>query len=419
MPNNKGMKTPSKVVLDKIKVNLNEEDSMYLQLERPVVRGELLDTIQILGTFPNVIPKAKRFRKSTGKTNLKLAIKEAKEIAKREYKYRLSYGQSSKNLSNQKLIEEYVEFITKQTEKGMVMTRTSWNADNLKKHKGNAINHILPNLPNKNLALLNRLDIQNLVATLKQTHSDKTIANVRTTFNQIWDYAESIGLVQGNPPRFPTLTTKRFNDEIGYGFATSEQIIQALKDIDSELKRETLTKAQKHKLFVYKRWLVFLTDCGFRPFYKPGADDRLPLVIEKKTNRAIFFKRYEKKITYIARGGSASLNAVNELEQYYNDMGIKNEELIVNLDGKPFTKKAWELLYSYVQEVTGWKDMSDKHGRPLVPYSIRHHHITYALDNREDIHKLAKRCGTSVQEIMRTYYEHDFFNTEKTDSILE
>lgn len=419
MPNNKGMKTPSKVVLDKIKINLNEDDSMYLQFERPIVRGELIDNIQVLGTFPNVEAKVNRFRKSTGKTNLKLAIKEAKELAKREYKYRLSYGQASKNLSNQKLIEEYVAFITRQTEKEMMMNRNPWNADNLKKHKGNALNHILPHLPNKNLSLLNRLDIQNLVATLKKTKSVKTIANVRTTFNQIWDYADSIGLVQGNPPKFPTLSTKKHNDEEGYGFATSEQVLQALKDIESELKRETLTKAQKHKLFVYKRWLVFLTDCGFRPFYKPGAKDRLPLTVEKKTNRAIFFKRYEKKISYIARGGTASLNAVNELEEYYNDMGIKNEELIVNLDGKPFTKKAWELLGSHVQEVTGWNEMSDRHGRPLVPYSIRHHHITYALDNREDIHKLAKRCGTSVEMIMKVYYEHDFFNTEKTDSILE
>ena len=54
MPNDKGMNTPSKVVLDKIKINLNEEDKMYLQFERPVVRGELLDTIHVLGTFPNI-----------------------------------------------------------------------------------------------------------------------------------------------------------------------------------------------------------------------------------------------------------------------------------------------------------------------------------------------------------------------------
>ncbi|MDA0843722.1 MAG: hypothetical protein O3C07_03255 [Bacteroidetes bacterium] len=146
MADNKRHSTPSKVVLDEIKINLNEEDSMNVRFVRNVKRGVLLDNISVEGTFPNVEAKVNRLRKSTGMTNLKLAIKEAKQLAKTEYKYRLSYGHTSKNLSNQKLIEEYVAFITRQTEKGMMMNRNPWNADNLKKHKGNAINHILPHL---------------------------------------------------------------------------------------------------------------------------------------------------------------------------------------------------------------------------------------------------------------------------------
>ena len=152
VPDNKRKNTPSRVELDKIKINLNEEDSMTVRLMRVIKRDVLSDNITVEGTFPNLPPKSKRFRKSTGMTNLKLATKKAKELAKAEYKYRLSYGTPSKSLSNHKLITEFVQYITKQTEKKMPMNRGVWNADNLKKHSGNALNLILPNHEHPNKA---------------------------------------------------------------------------------------------------------------------------------------------------------------------------------------------------------------------------------------------------------------------------
>lgn len=149
---NKRKNTPSRVELDKIKINLNEEDSMTVRLVRVIKRDVLSDNITVEGTFPNLPPKSKRFRKSTGMTNLKLATKKAKELAKQEYKYRLSYGTPSKSLNNHKLITAFVQYITKQTEKKMPMNRGVWNADNLKKHSGNALNLILPNHEHPNKA---------------------------------------------------------------------------------------------------------------------------------------------------------------------------------------------------------------------------------------------------------------------------
>ena len=415
---NKRKNTPSRVELDKIKINLNEEDSMTVRLVRVIKRDVLSDNITVEGTFPNLPPKSKRFRKSTGMTNLKLATKKAKELAKAEYKYRLSYGTPSKSLSNHKLITEFVQYITKQTEKKMPMNRGVWNADNLKKHSGNALNLILPNLPPKPFSLLNGLDIRNLVAELKKVKSDKTIANVKTTFNYIWEYAENIGVVKSNPPKFPTLQTKKHSDDDGFGHATPQEVLQALDSIDNELQRNSLTDYQRHKLFVFRRWWVFLVDCGFRPYYQPEQSNRLPLVVDKVIKDAIFFKRFEKTISYIAQGGKASIKAVEELETYYKEKGIQNKELIVHLDGEPFTKKAWESLVRDVMDIIEWKGKTDKHGRPLVSYSVRHQHITTALENEENIIQIAKRCGTSVAEIMRVYYEHDFFRLKKSDSIL-
>jgi hypothetical protein len=78
---NKRNITPSRVELDQIKINLNEEDSMKVRLVRILKRDVLSDIITVEGTFPNLPPKSKRFRKSTGMTNLKLASKKAKELA--------------------------------------------------------------------------------------------------------------------------------------------------------------------------------------------------------------------------------------------------------------------------------------------------------------------------------------------------
>ena len=61
-----------------------------------------------------------------------------------------------------------------------------------------------------------------------------------------------------------------------------------------------------------------------------------------------------------------------------------------------------------------WSGKKDKDGKSYVAYSLRHCHITHAINHGEDILKLAKRCGTSVDMIEQTYYEHDFFKNYET-----
>ena len=62
--------------------------------------------------------------------------------------------------------------------------------------------------------------------------------------------------------------------------------------------------------------------------------------------------------------------------------------------------------YRDIKKIIGWDKMKDEHGRPLQSYSIRHMHITESLKRGERKIDIAKRCGTSVEQIENTYYEY-------------
>ena len=79
---------------------------------------------------------------------------------------------------------------------------------------------------------------------------------------------------------------------------------------------------------------------------------------------------------------------------------------MVGLNGKTLTPKAYDIGYAKIKEITGWDTMTDEHGRKLDTYSIRHMHITESLKRGERKIDIAKRCGTSVEMIEKTYYEY-------------
>lgn len=389
---------------------VTKKAKIYLSLDR---NNQINPVYQVDANLHNLKGKLGRVRKSTGKADKKLALKEAKQIVQEEYSYRISYGETRKNLGNDALFEEYIEHIRELTKLGRPMRKGNWNADNFKKHRGNITKHIVPHFTDKPLKLTNKLDIENWVEKLRSKGvSDKTISNVKTTFNYVWDYAEVRGIVDGQAPKFPTLKSRQIKNgvEWGYGYASTEQVREAIHTIKQSLKSNELTDNQRHKRYVCMHWFIILLNTGMRPY----INTPLRFKEHSRTKTKIFFNRFEKGLRYTAYGQKEAMQSVDELNAYYKDMGINNEELIVGLDGKKLTSKSYELLWKDVKGLIGWDTLTDDYGRPLVPYSIRHCHITYCLRNGEPPHSIAKRCGTSVDMIMKHYYEHDFFNETET-----
>ena len=371
--------------------------------------------------LPNLDKSIKRLDRSTKKTDKALALKEAKKMIKEAYKHRLSFQERERNVSNETLAVEIIEqWIDDVKHNRPKRSRGRWNQDSLKTHRRNLQNHILPYLKTKPPKHWNELDVKNMVDSLRDFKkiSEKSIANVRTTFRYLWDYAKLHGIVNTRCPKFPQIkivnTTKEGLPST-YGYAEPVQVLDAISKIEKASMQNSLTDNQRHKLYVYAQWWKLLLDTGMRPM----MNTPLPLIEETRNETNIFFKRNEKGIIYTAKGKQTSSSVVDDLKDYYKSNKIKNKELIVGLDGERMTLKSQEILWKQVCSITDWGKhgkLKDKYGRLLVPYSIRHCHITYALRNGEVIEKVAKRCGTSVEMIMKYYYEHDFYDNTPSPS---
>jgi len=249
-----------------------------------------------------------------------------------------------------------------------------------------------------------------------QGKSDKTISNCRTAFRYLWKYAQVRGIVGNIMPNFPPLKPTKYTKtgvKQGWGFITPKQFKLALSKLEKAIKRNDITQNQRHKYYMFYMWWQLLADTGMRPML------RTPLALKEdsRNGKWILFPRFEKGIRYMANGTPQAIKLVDELNAYYKDNKIKNEELVmVGLDGKLLTPKAYEIGHKQVMEIVGWTNLKDEHDRPINTYSIRHLHITDALQKGEADIDVAKRCGTSVEMIRAIYYE--YHHTER-QSLLD
>ena len=375
------------------------------------INGNVSNTYQLDCHFLNLQGKLRRLQKTTKLQDKKLALKEAKAIVEKEYKHRMSYGEASKNMSNEKLINAFVSDLnTKVKKKAKMIKGGTWNADNVKKNKGFVLNWIAPLLGNKPLGNLNELDLERLVDKMRlEGKSDKTIGNCRTALSYLWQFAQVRGIVGASQPKFPPLRPtvyRKSGVKKGNAFASPIEVREALGKIEKYLQKNDLTENQRHKLYMFFMWWKLLADTGMRPYIRDK--NNVPLELKELTHskNLMTFARYEKRIRYTANGTGASYKIVVELKAYYKENKIKNEQLcMVGLDGKVFSRKAYEIGLEMILEITGWNKKKDAHGNQFAQYSIRHMHITESLKRGERKIDIAKRCGTSVRQIEETYYE--------------
>jgi len=81
---------------------------------------------------------------------------------------------------------------------------------------------------------------------------------------------------------------------------------------------------------------------------------------------------------------------------------VLEEGLIFSLDGKSMLSQR-TMLYHF-NKIIDLCEFSDRGGRDLVPYSLRHFMITQRIMSGLNFRQIADMCGTSVAQIEKTYY---------------
>ena len=376
------------------------------------------DVFYVDATLEELTGKLRRFERSTKLTNRDKALAKAKEMINDAYEHRTSYGEIERTMPNKTLFLKFTKWMHDQQRMGNPMKQGgTWNKDNLKKYNGMLWNHIAPVLGDKPLKNTTELDLEKVVNKMREKGlSEKTISNCRTGFYYLWSYALARGTVGKAMPKFPPIKPTQYTDtgvKQSHGHATPKMVKDAIKKLEKHLKNtNSLTKVRRHQLYVFIQWFKLLADTGIRPYF----DTPLPLVEKDRNEKEgwITFARNEKRIPYVAEGTATSIDIVDELNAYYKEMGIDNKELIVNWNGEPFTEnvanKVWDKKGddNCITKIIDWGKngkIKDEWGRNLVPYSIRHMHITHAIEQKdESLIDIVERCGTSIEQVERTYY---------------
>ena len=362
-------------------------------------------------SFKNVIPR--RFNKSTKLTDYKKAEKLAIQMCNEEYKVRDDTGLPSRSVGTKKILEGYLKDIKHKSDTNQPSETSWWTEKKYKTHKYIVLNHLMSSqyLPPLQKLTENKLELFRDELRDKGL-SDKTIANIKVVLVDAWKFARRHGHINKTFPDFPTLVIKQKKKlenglfvESSYAHASLNEFNEAYKKLEDHLNQSNKDpkSPHSHNQFVFLRWIRILMDTGMRPI--------IPLTDEKQTKDYVYFERFEKQIHYHSKGQAESKKAIKELNAYYKKMGIENgNSLIVDRHGNEYKEGTWSHVRDRCMELMGWLGRKDNYGRSYVPYSIRHGHITNAVKNKEPIHLIAKRCGTSVEMIMKIYYEHDYFD---------
>ena len=125
--------------------------------------GQIMPYYYIDCSLPNLPPRLTRFDRSTGMTDINLATKKAITMCQEEYKHRLSYGDRSKNISNVKLYENFINFMKKNVAGSVPKLKGgAWTYDDLKKNRGFVENYIAPSIGRKELKNIKNLELLEL-----------------------------------------------------------------------------------------------------------------------------------------------------------------------------------------------------------------------------------------------------------------
>jgi integrase len=117
--------------------------------------------------------------------------------------------------------------------------------------------------------------------------------------------------------------------------------------------------------------------------------------LAKISVRAATSKVRKSRIFY-CRGGEYFLRIKKILGN------VLEEGLIFSLDGKSMLSQR-TMLYHF-NKIIDLCEFSDRGGRDLVPYSLRHFMITQRIMSGLNFRQIADMCGTSVAQIEKTYY---------------
>ncbi len=345
-------------------------------------------------------------RKSLRTRSKRTAIEKAEDYYL-EIRANKKIGKKYFSLTTKEGVEKYIEYRKKDVETGLIV---AGRLSTIKTH----LQHFLRVIgKDTKLRELGRLDCEDyFYSRHKQTNGRVkaiTIQNEQSTINAciLWLYKNNETYI--NAFDFKKLPKIDINNEAirRATFTGDEQRDLYMAARTYAAKKQSISSGELYVRQLIKYYILIAGNSGLRvgeqmqlkwgdiktEEHKTKHDEITRLA--KITVRAETSKVRKSRILYARKGHQ--FDELYKLTRHGDD-----EDLIFSLDGK--TRLSQRTLLYHFHKLVGLADIKDGKQRGLVPYSLRHFMITERITSGLSYQDVANMCGTSVQQIEKTYY---------------
>lgn len=338
-------------------------------------------------------------RKSLRTRDKEIAIKRAEEEFIR-YRSKIMNGEKIFSLTADELRNKYLNYIEQQVKENQISSGRQTNIKTYTKHYLDFIG--------KNTKILNvdKKEFQKYRSYRQSKKSDirmSVVQNESITIKQMYKFAKNEGFINQNYEldfgKFKV--DKNESSRVAYEVKDYKQLISVSKFWDRKVSE---THVKRDEEIYYRRtirdFIVLMSNYGFRTRelllikWKDVSinDDGIAKIVIRKENSKV-----NKERLCIGRKGDVFVR-----RKKYSQYTESDDFVFSRFNKRDVMTKT--LLYDYYNKLL--KDVKEKYEdfQENDLYSLRHFFITsHLIASKISVYDLAKYCGTSLQQISKTY----------------
>lgn len=348
-------------------------------------------------------------RKSLRTRNRTTAIDEGKKLYIEISHNKLS-GRKYFSLTTKQGVEKYIQERQKDVESGLIV---SGRLTTIKTHLKHFLDYIGRDTKLKELHISDCKDYFDF--RLKRTRNkvkQVTIKNEQSTINALIDFLFRNGDTHISGFEFkklPRIDTK--SDAVRRSTFTHEEhrrLCRAARSYASKSKNK-LSDDEYYVRQIVRYYILIAGNSGLRVgeqrqlMWRDVSTEKHNIRGEELTLARINVRAETSKVrksrVFLCRSGQ-QFDSLKKLSKYTTP-----NDYLFTVDGiNPISKKT---LYSHFKTLLELAEIDTSDDRKLVIYSLRHFMITQRIMSGLDFRQVADMCGTSVEQIEKTYWHVD------------
>tara|TARA_B100001964_G_C14231962_1_gene600481 strand:- start:1212 stop:2429 length:1218 start_codon:yes stop_codon:yes gene_type:complete len=341
----------------------------------------------------------KMYRKSLNTSSVDVAETKAIDLVV-DAKSRINNGKTFYSLSCEQAVAKYLQHRTDDI--GQTIVHGRFNTISI--HLKHFLKYIGPHTRLKDLDIKSCKGYFNFRKHISKT----TLGNEQSTINAMIKWLHEEKEIELTYFKFPKLKALDMidTDKIKRQTFSNEEYANIVKVMRDYCKKTNYVSHEEllHRQIV-RHYILIAANCGFRTgeqrqlkwkdikIFKRGEKTFAEITVRKETSKV------RKSRTFVGRKGEyfERLKKITKPKS-------KDDFVFFQTAEKSTSKK---IIYKHFAEIIKLAKIEDVAERKIVPYSLRHFCITQRIKSGCTFSEVADMCGTSINQIEKTYWHAD------------